>query len=133
MTESNATTPTDSILDLLSDWEAASDDDLERLMTEFVGVDRLSSLGSLVSYAQFDDWTEVAPTLLDLVAQQKGVDPWDLDPQLNTVIDTDSLEALFVGSGPGDVDGGCLLTFPFHEYTVKVASDGVISLHESGV
>ena len=54
------------------------------------------------------------------VAAREGVDPTDLSPPLNDVVDPDALDAIFAET---DARGGSL-SFTYHGYSVEIHSDG---------
>jgi hypothetical protein len=55
------------------------------------------------------------------VAAREGVDPTELSPPLNDVVDPDALDALFAGSDDESIGS---LTFDYRGYSVEVRSDG---------
>lgn len=124
MTESDATTPTDSLLGLLSELGMAAD----HVPDEVGRLGDAESPVSPVASARFEDRADLVPTIVDLVAEQEGCDPWTLEPRLDSVINAEALESLFVNTVTGERYGGWV-TFTFHGYTVTVASTGVVSLH----
>lgn len=58
------------------------------------------------------------------VAAREGVDPTELSPPLNDVVDPDALDALFAGTD----DPGSRLSFTYRGYSVEVHSDGHVDV-----
>jgi len=63
-------------------------------------------------------------TVVKEIAEKKGVDPVNIEPRLNTAIDTDALDRLFTGSER--TDGRVI--FEYSGYRVTVDSDGDVEV-----
>ena len=68
---------------------------------------------------QWDGDTEVGIAIAEAVAAVEEVDPMDLEPRVNDVVDPDALDRA-LRSAPS----GASFAFPFGEYLVTVWSDG---------
>lgn len=62
-------------------------------------------------------------TIVSRVADEEGVDPFELDP-LHSTVDTDALEALVDGDGTRDLR----VDFQYHGYEVSVRGDGGVDV-----
>lgn len=58
------------------------------------------------------------------IAERKGIDPINLSPPLNTVIDPDALEALFCGEN----DGGVRVEFTYAGHQITITGDQDIQI-----
>jgi len=68
--------------------------------------------------------------VVESVARAEGVDPVDLQPPLNAVVDLDALDALFapVGGVPR-TDGR--VEFRYEDYLIAVDADGTVAVEPS--
>lgn len=72
---------------------------------------------------------DVSRTVVEAVAEAKGIDPLELTPPLYEVIDPDALDQVFAASQTnGRMNGQ--VTFSYNEYEVTVCGDGYISVKE---
>lgn len=63
------------------------------------------------------------------IADEEGVEPWDLNPPLFDILDPDALDGLFQSTRPHD-DLGPSLTFSYYGYSVTVTEGEVILTDE---
>lgn len=64
------------------------------------------------------------------VAQREGVDPTDIKPTLNEVVDIEALEALSTNTESRSIDPYPLVEFLYHGYAVTVNGDGSVQVDE---
>ncbi|NHN57616.1 MULTISPECIES: HalOD1 output domain-containing protein [Halorussus] len=82
--------------------------------------------------SEFDAWTP-SERIVSKVSHRENVDPVELQPPLNEVVDLDALDALFAsrnGRTTRDADGH--VEFTYEGYRIWVESDGVIDIDEVG-
>lgn len=77
----------------------------------------------MVATATYNWGEDGAVTLVNCVAEVRGIDPIDLDPIQHT-IDTDALDSLLAGN----FRGSC--TFTYAGCEVEVSGDGTIRVRE---
>lgn len=74
----------------------------------------------------------VPPSLavVEAVAREEGIDPIELTPTLNSVVDPDALDALF---SPTDAESlrSCRVEFEYHGYRVTISGTGDIRVSAS--
>lgn len=64
------------------------------------------------------------------VAEEEGVEPWELDPPLFEVVAPEPLDELFDSARRGDGDLGLSLAFSYRGYAVTV-TDGEVTVAEA--
>ncbi|WP_254761960.1 HalOD1 output domain-containing protein [Natrinema marinum] len=69
----------------------------------------------------------VSIRVVEAVAAREGIDPFEVSPPLHDSIDPAALDALFEPTMTGDRATGTV-TFRFHDYRVRVGSDGSVGL-----
>ncbi|RLM63011.1 HalOD1 output domain-containing protein [Halorubrum sp. Atlit-26R] len=75
---------------------------------------------------EYDGETEVAVAVVEAVAEVADVDPTELVPRVNDVIDPDALDRC-VRSGPP----GAAVSIPFDDYRVTVRGTGTLTVAET--
>ncbi|MFC7156282.1 HalOD1 output domain-containing protein [Halomarina halobia] len=73
-----------------------------------------------------DDSARPSVVLIERIAELEGVDPLELDPPLNDVIDADALDELCAVS-PCDL----VVSFEYRGYAVRVRGDGTFDVRPS--
>lgn len=67
------------------------------------------------------------------ISNREGVNPTDLNPPLNEIVDVEALEALINGSETKQ-EGPCpLVEFVYNRYTVKIGENGNVGINESTI
>lgn len=74
-----------------------------------------------------DEWSDLATTIIEALAELKGESPLELDVRLSETIDPDALEQLFDPS-PDHVG---YLAFPLDDYLVSVRSSGEVTFYRT--
>ena len=72
--------------------------------------------------------TRLSLCLLKRVAEADGVDPVELDPPLNDVVDAVALDRLFESTPRDDRTRRGSVSFRYRDYDVTVHSDGCVEL-----
>lgn len=75
---------------------------------------------------EWDEGTEVGIAIAESVAAVAGVDPVDLEPRVNDVVDPDALDRALRSA-----HSGASFAFPFGDYLVTVWSDGEVVVSEA--
>ena len=70
---------------------------------------------------------DIGETIVEVVADLEAVDPVELTPPLYSVIDSDALESLFATTDDDGPPRGHV-SFRYHGYDVRVASDGTVEV-----
>ena len=73
----------------------------------------------------------VSLRVVELVARQEGVDPADLEPPLQTVVETEALDALFRKHPRSEIDAVGLVEFDYCGYLVRISRSGEVELLEA--
>jgi len=76
---------------------------------------------------EWDDDTEVGIAVVESVAAVADVDPMNLEPRINDVVDPDALDRT-LRSSPSSAS----FAFPFGDYLVTVWSNGKLVVSEAG-
>lgn len=74
--------------------------------------------------------TSPTQRIAEAVADAEGVDPVALDPPLFDVLDGDLLDGLIRSNEQSETDASLNVSFEYHGYTVQVAADGRVSVHQ---
>lgn len=67
------------------------------------------------------DHQQVAPQIVEAIADQEGVDPLTLSPSLYEIIDPEALEALFASTTRVERQGQ--VEFPYHGHQITISAD----------
>lgn len=82
--------------------------------------------------SEFDAGT-LTERIVSKVSHRKDVDPVELQPPLNEVVDLAALDALFASRNGGTTrNGDGHVEFTYEGYRIRVESDGIIDIDEVG-
>jgi putative methionine-R-sulfoxide reductase with GAF domain len=70
-------------------------------------------------------------TIVDKIADREGVEPTELDPPLNDVVNVEALEELITDTETQHEGPGPLVEFVYVGYTVKIGADRNVSISEA--
>lgn len=77
-----------------------------------------------------DDETPVSVTVIEALADARGVNPVDVERPLYDVVDPEALDRLFDRPGGDGIDGRVVFSFDAHEVTVTASGEVLVRSHE---
>ncbi|MFC7169442.1 HalOD1 output domain-containing protein [Halobium salinum] len=80
-----------------------------------------------------DDGAHIGTSIAEAIAAVEGVDAGDAPSPLESVVDTDALDALFAPRNEDCTRGRGLVRFPFERHLVTVWADGTIVVEPDAV